>query len=741
MTPILRQLKSWQAREWVYSASVAVAVVVLVAVGGIALACATDDLLDLGSWDGTPFWVRLLMAVVQLVAYVGAVYFAIRSVKAPSLVALASRAEAEFSEYDHRLVTALQLNRPDARTAGMSKQLITALTDEALDTTARRKLASLADPKRLLWAGVMLMPVLLVLLVAFGLFPQSTAALLQRQLLLNVDIPRNVSLANAFVGPFPAGDPMQLRVKVTGAVKENTVGEVRVTPEGGERKFHLIYLPDGGGVKLFHTTDSTAHYPLRYAGPAEDGTGSIFVADLPAATEPFRFAARLGDGRMKPEAELRYEPRPVVTKVDAWILAPAYVDPDGKRRFETVAKQGEVVCHPDCSVRVRAEFSKPVRKAEVVLVGVRKAEEKEVAVNPQGGPVVAQPAVKFDLRVAVDLDADRTAGTVTFTIPPGVNGYRIEVTDDFALNNLTPPRRGISVLPDRPPTVILNDELLMAGSDTGPADDYEVRGIPLILGGQIQIGYQARSALGVARAAIIYRVNDGQWTLFNLKQVTADPEKVGRFRPELGIFESYDEVKNNEFYPIPANDPDTEPSGLVAGGRYNFLTAALIKTAKDGTVSKLAVGDRVEFRVAVYDRKHEVFDRGRAMTADLLRPGGTTPEAIKAFAELPLPETMQVKAARAALAADPKTAGPALRAVQAALQADRPIAMTDTDLAARPAEERVGSGRPAGYSESRLKAVVTDTAFKQWQEQQARSRERLRELEKVQQGVFGEKRK
>jgi hypothetical protein len=737
MTPILRQLKSWQAREWVYSASVAIAAVVLVAVGGVALACGIDNLCDLGSWDGTPFWVRLLMTVVQAVGYAGAVFFAIRSVKAPSLVALASRAEAEFSEYDHRLVTALQLNRPDARTAGMSQQLITALTDEALDTTARRKLASLADPKRLLWAGVMLMPVLLVLLVAFGLFPRSTAALLQRQLLLPVDIPRNVTLANASVGPFPAGDPMQLRVKVTGPVKENSAGEVRVTPEGGEPKFHLIYRPDGGGVKFFHTTDSTAHYPLRYAGPAEDGTGSIFVADLPAATEPFRFAARLGDGRMKPEAELRYEPRPVVTKVDAWILAPAYVDPEGKRRFETTAKQGEVVCHPDCSVRVRAEFSKPVKKAEVVLAGVKKSEEKPV-VNPQGEAVVPPP-VKFDVRVALDLDADRTAGTATFTIPPGVNGYRVEVTDEFDLNNLTPPRRGISVLPDRPPTVLLNDELLMAGSDTGPADDYEVRGIPLILGGQIQIGYQARSSLGVARAAIIYRVNDGPWTLFNLKQVTADPEKVGRFRPELGVFESYDEVRNNEFYPIPANDPDTEPGGLVAGGRYNFLTAALVKTSKEGAVSKLAVGDRVEFRVVVYDLKHDVFDRGLALVANLLRAGGTTPEAVKAFAELPLPETPQVKAAREALAADPKTAGPALRAVQAALQPDRPIAMTDTDLAARPAEERVGSGRPAGYSESRLKAVVTDTAFKQWQEQQARSRERLRELEKVQQGVFGGK--
>ena len=34
---------------------------------------------------------------------------------------------------------------------------------------------------------------------------------------------------------------------------------------------------------------------------------------------------------------------------------------------------------------------------------------------------------------------------------------------------------------------------------------------------------------------------------------------------------------------------------------------------------------------------------------------------------------------------------------------------------------------------------MTDIAFKQWQDQQARSRERLREIEKLQQGVFGAK--
>lgn len=717
MTPIVRQLKSWQAREWLFSACVAAASVVLLAGVGVTLACLLDYL-----WDGfgeTPFWARVGLLVLQLAAYAGGAVLAFRLVRAPSLVALASRAEKAFTDFDHRLVTALQLNRPNARTAGMSKQLITAVTEEAIDETERRKLAALTDPKRLLVAGGLLLPVLLVAAVAFAFFGPLATALLQRQALLNVEIPRSVSIENATAPLFPAGDPVTVRLKVTSEheLTDATTGTVSVTPAAGKGE----------------------QYELKNAGKQEDGS-YLFTADLPPATEPFTFTARVKDGRMRTPAEVTFEARPVVTEVAAWVLAPAYVDPEGKRRYEKVAPQGEVVCHPDCSVRVRAAFSKPVKHAAVILVGGNGAVETVVLPDGVIGLGFGDGAVA-QLQV-LDLDADRTAGTVTFTVPPGMNGYRVMAADDHGFANLAPPRRGISILPDRPPTVTLNDELLMPGWETGPADDYEVRGMPLIQGGQIQIGYLARSSLGIARAAILYRVNDGPWTRFPLNKVDADETKVGRFRQELGVFESYDVTRNVEFYPLPSLDPDAEPGGLVAGGRYNFETSALLKTDKDGKPSKLAVGDRVEFRVAVYDRKHAAMEKVLAVIDDLLKlTGGGNQAALAAKAQefntLPLPETPAVTAARSALAADPKTAGPALRALQTALQPDRPIPMTDTDTASRPADERAGQGRPAGYSESRLKAVVTEAAFQQWRDQQARSRERLREIEKLQQGVFG----
>ena len=69
----------------------------------------------------------------------------------------------------------------------------------------------------------------------------------------------------------------------------------------------------------------------------------------------------------------------------------------------------------------------------------------------------------------------------------------------------------------------------------------------------------------------------------------------------------------------------------------------------------------------------------------------------------------------------------------------RVIDIAEPETANRPPEERAGLGRPAGYSESRIKTVVSQAAFDQWRDQQARSRERLREIEKMQRGVFGQR--
>jgi hypothetical protein len=189
-----------------------------------------------------------------------------------------------------------------------------------------------------------------------------------------------------------------------------------------------------------------------------------------------------------------------------------------------------------------------------------------------------------------------------FDEKPEYTCYRIECEDANGFKNLYPPRRGIAHAPDEPPLVTLLQEVLKDPKETGPLEDFEVNGMPLVTGGQVQIAYAAKSPFGLRAAQLVYRVNEGPWGILPLNLTTGDPEKVGKFLPEIGAFEGSGIYSPCEFFPIPSVNPNEFPSGLEAGGRMNFQTAAVTKVDAAGKTGKLEVGDRVEFFVEVFDR-------------------------------------------------------------------------------------------------------------------------------------------
>ncbi|QEL18213.1 hypothetical protein [Limnoglobus roseus] len=623
MDQLVRQLKGWQARERFCRLAWGLSRWAAVVLAGLAAACLMDWTID--RYRDTPMAVRILLAFGQLALFaVAAVGFLFR-LRVPSLDVLAGRAERAYPEFDHRLVTALQLNRPTAKTAGMSPQLIADLTREASDISARHDLRKLTETHRLKKAVYLLLPLVAIIGGLFAFNPKLILALLARQAFVpGVEIPRSVAIAwepqrpaqpDADPAPdvWPSGDPVKLAFRVTGKFTENSVGTVAVRPEG----------------------QPTEHYDLRFAERIDDSTAR-FVAEYPPASVPFTFHARLHDGRTRKPGEARFEPRPVVKEVRAWLRLPLYVDPERKRRYEVKQEQGEVTALVDSGVRIEATATKPVKAATLVMLKRTAAGAEE----PIGDPL------------PMALDAGRTTATLTTEISAQAVAYRVHLTDDNEFANLNPPRRGIGFAPDEPPRVNLLPEVLKDPRELGPIDDYEVAGMPLVLGGRVQIGYTARSPLGLDRAYILYRVNESEaWTPLPLTPTVADPAKLGRFLPELGVFENSGEYGQVEFYRVPSPDLESEPPGLEGGGRYNFETGALKKFEK-GQESKLMVGDRVEFLVGVYDRNP-----------------------------------------------DPK--------------------------------------RPQGRSESRIKAVVTLAQLEDWNRQRDQSRERLRQLEERQRGVFG----
>jgi hypothetical protein len=611
MDELIHQLKRWQSRERLFRFAWGLARWTAVVLGGLVTCCLVDWTID--RYRDTPMLLRIAMTFGQAAIYSAAAVWFLYRLRTPSLDVLAGKAESAFPEFDHRIVTALQLNRPTAKTQGMSPQLIGDVTREAVALAARHDLAKLAETDRLRRAVTVLAPVAIALLGLFTFNPKLAFALVGRQCLLPLDIPRSVALENATVELWPSGDPVKLAFRVSGKFTESSVGTAIVEPEG----------------------QPAETYDLRFASRNDDGT-ALFIAEYPPSSVPFTFRARLHDGRTRKDGAVRFEPRPVVKDVAAWLQLPDYVDPEGKRRYERHQPQGEVTALPGCGLRVAIEASKPLKRASLVMLQRTAAGIEE----PLGDPV------------PMELDTNRQSATVRSPIPPLAVGYRILVSDDHDFANLNPPRRGIGMAPDDPPRVNLLPEVLKDPREPGPLDDYEVTGMPLVLGGRVQIGYSARSPLGLDRAFIMYRVNDSEaWTPYPLSPTVADLEKTGKFIPELGVFENSGEDGKVDFYRFPSPDIESEPPGLEAGGRYNFETAALKKVV-NGRETKLEVGDRVEFHVAVFDRNP-----------------------------------------------DPR--------------------------------------RAPGRSESRIKAVVTQAQLEDWNRQRDQSRERLRQLEERQRGVFG----
>lgn len=645
MSLLTRQLRAWQFREWLYSTARGVAWLLVIIAGSLAVACAVDFYLDRYidnvSEEGTstPFWFRAVLTFGQLFLFAAALYFLVLKVRGPSLVALASRAEQALPEFDHRLVTTLQLTRADAQTKGMSTQLIAAVEQEAGELLKSHNIGRLANPNRLFWA-IGLYAAVLIFVGTIGAIAGDLAfVLLQRQALLNVDIPRSVQVVNESKSLWPSGDSTELRFRVTGPIADDATGRVFVFPKGQPRE----------------------KYEAKFLERREDGA-AIFTVALPPASEPFTFKARFGDGRLLTPGEVRFEPRPAVKELDAWVRLPKYVDADWLRVYEQIAPQGEVVAHPDCHVRIGVNATKPLKSATLVLFA---RDSKGVE------SVLARPAMT--------LSEDRQSAEATFDLSKFPTGYSVELLDDNDFPNLSPPRRGITISPDRAPEVRLLDEVLKAPKDLGPIDDYEVRGMPLAKDGRVQIAYAAQSPLGISSAWIIYRVYDRKikdwttWQSLPLKRVEADETKpnVGKFIPELGVFEEYDHLQSVEFYLLPSTDPESVPSGLIAGGRYGFLTAALSKPSADGTKrAELEQGDQVEYYVACYDRKY-------------------------------------------------------------ALEKDE-----DRRRLQQPPNDRNAAGRKPGFSESRIKDVVTQTEVEDWNRRRSESRERLRRLEELQRGVF-----
>src|SRR5262249_3026046 len=116
----------------------------------VLLACGFVDWLIDRDID-TPFWVRQLLFFGQIVVGLGTAAWLLARPLGWHLddASLALKVEDRYPELGHRLISAVQLNSPDADTEGMSAELIQVVTVDAEKRSQRLRVAAALDHRRL----------------------------------------------------------------------------------------------------------------------------------------------------------------------------------------------------------------------------------------------------------------------------------------------------------------------------------------------------------------------------------------------------------------------------------------------------------------------------------------------------------------------------------------------------------------------------------------------------------------
>ena len=249
-----RQLNRLRRRERLLRLTWAAARCLTVFSVVLASACLIDFVVDL--YRDTPRWLRLGLLGAQAALWLAGALFVLRFlVQRFSDTEVALWIEDKMPELGHRLISAVQLNRPGAATAGMSPQMIATVTRQAEDQAAAANFAQVADGRRLKWTARLLAPLVLAVLLLFAFWPDTLQALLARQFLDDRPIPRSLAIESVRARQvWPAGEEGVLRFRVRGAFAEHLRGEVRLDLPDSDRERHEL---------IFESSDESGEHSSR----------------------------------------------------------------------------------------------------------------------------------------------------------------------------------------------------------------------------------------------------------------------------------------------------------------------------------------------------------------------------------------------------------------------------------------------------------------------------------------------
>lgn len=517
----------------------------------LAIACLADWVWDIE--EETPLPIRLIMTAswLSLLIVSLASYVVLPGIKSFNENDTALKIEQTFPEFDHRLITVLQLSRPEARFDRKSETLLAELTSEVVVCYPNFNFNKALELKKLKDSSYQFAPVFLFVMLSLFFAHNTAKALIERQLLFNTPIPRNTIFIN-----------LPEKIVLAEGEEASIVFDLRLT-EG--------YTPSMGKMRWKNQEGKTLLLPIE---PDENGQ---WKATLASSIEDGVVTVRIGDGRTGPLPVIRKN-RPTLEMVSAKVLMPEWYGkrPDGSP-YETIFPKGDVDGIEGSTVEVEFKSSQPLKESTLVI------KHADTNLTPETMPVI--------------LGENKQSLTVRFNLKLGYVRYQVNISNRDGLESNPNWQRKLTVLQTKEPLVsLLPEQIPGLVRIFGKDEDTEIDGLPVLIGKQFRVAYKAESNSGLLIAKFRYRINEkGDWSTLPLQEFKTGSEKLGKFLIESGSFENSAAKAVIDFYPLPSEDPWKSPDRRLAGGRFDFHI---------GPLKNIRVGDKIEYFVEVTDMNH-----------------------------------------------------------------------------------------------------------------------------------------
>jgi hypothetical protein len=514
----------------------------------LAIACLADWVWDIEEETPMPFRLIMTASWLSLLMVSFASYVMLPAIKRFTEDETALKIEQKFPEFNHRLITVLQLSRPEARFDKKSEKLLAELTGEVVACYPNFNFNNALELKKLKESSYRFAPVFLFVVISLLFAHDSAKALLERQFLFNSPIPRNTTITNL---------PEKI---VLAEGEEVTIGfDLRLTKG---------YIPSMGKMRWKNQAGKTLAIPIE---PDEMGQ---WKATMASSIEDGFVTIRIGDGRAGPLPVIRKN-RPTLEMVSAKILMPEWFGkrPDGSP-YEKTFPKGDIDGIVGSTVQVEFKSSQPLKDATLVV------KNYDSNLTPETMPC--------------SLGENKQTLIVRFNLKLGNVRYQVNICNQDGLESNPNWQRKLTVLQTQEPLVTLLPEQVPGIVRVfGKEEDTEIDGLPVLIGKQFRVAYKAESYSGLSTAKFRYRINEkGDWNTLPLQEFKPESEKTGKFLIEAGSFENSSAKAVIDFYPLPSEDPWKTPSRRLAGGRFDFQI---------GPLKNIRVGDKIEYFVEVTD--------------------------------------------------------------------------------------------------------------------------------------------